>query len=169
MEVKSEFQQKPTVLLNEVIELKNTSSNADTYMWSFGNGVSSMDTDPHVSYSTEGNYTITLIASKGSCSDTLKNAISVLNPVELGVTSSNTEVVEVYTSNGTLVIRNPANNGKQLTMYSQLGQIVLFGNIGEKETKLDLPELPTGLYTVNVQDAQGMVLKSERLFISADR
>lgn len=168
-EIKSEFQQRPSVFVNEVIELKNNSLNADTYFWSFGNGASSVGNEPTYSYGEEGDYKITLVASYGACSDTMSKLVTVRSQIELGLEQSKTDFIQVYTSKGKLIISNPELLGQLVTMYSPLGQLVLSGNIAEDLISLDLPELSTGLYTVNVQDDQGTVLKSERLFISADR
>ena len=60
----------------------NTTTGSPTYTWNFGDGspASSAATPTHV-YSAIGTYTVTLIASQGSCSDTLvrTNYISIYN------------------------------------------------------------------------------------------
>ncbi len=54
------------------VTFTNTSSNALTYSWSFGDGTTSTDPNPTHQYTSEGNFTVTLISTNASgCSDTL--------------------------------------------------------------------------------------------------
>lgn len=54
------------------VSFSNTTTGSPTYSWNFGDGspLSSSATPTHI-YSTTGNYTVTLIATQGSCADTL--------------------------------------------------------------------------------------------------
>ena len=68
-----------------------------TSVWSFGNGTSSVTTlvtdQTHVTYNAPGTYTVMLLASKGSCLDTVWKTIKVEIPSKL-------EVPNVFTPNG---------------------------------------------------------------------
>lgn len=56
--------------------------NYDSYTWNFGDGNSNnAELTPSHTYSTEGDYTLNIIAVKGSCSDTAKSTISVREPL----------------------------------------------------------------------------------------
>lgn len=48
------------------ITFQNTSQNADTYLWRFGDGDSTTITNPSHTYDTHGDYMVTLIAENGS-------------------------------------------------------------------------------------------------------
>ena len=49
----------------------NTSANAESYQWDFGDGLgSSQQESPNYTYSESGTYTVTLVATKGDQSDT---------------------------------------------------------------------------------------------------
>lgn len=48
-----------------------------TYWWNFGDGSSSTTANPSHTYSTSGNYTITLIVTDAGCSDTVTQQLSV--------------------------------------------------------------------------------------------
>lgn len=52
-----------------IINFTNTSSNAVTYTWSFGDGNSSFIEHPSHTYTTNGEYTVLLTASNQYCSD----------------------------------------------------------------------------------------------------
>ncbi|MEO9484904.1 MAG: PKD domain-containing protein [Ekhidna sp.] len=57
---------------------KNLSENASTYLWDFGDGTTSTDSDPRHAYSEEGFYDITLIATNDfGCVDTLFRSAEV--------------------------------------------------------------------------------------------
>ena len=65
------------------VEFKNLSEDADDYSWDFGNGLSSKDTDPVITYNDYGDYPIYLIATNMfNCSDTSEMEYHVYhNPV----------------------------------------------------------------------------------------
>jgi PKD repeat protein len=50
-------------------EFNNTSTLATSYTWEFGDGNTSTSTNPTHTYATGGDYTVTLTATNGSCSD----------------------------------------------------------------------------------------------------
>ncbi len=61
------------------IQLKNKSEKADSYYWDFGNGYTSTEEDPVVTYSQDGTFTIMLVsANKFGCTDTSFNNYEVL-------------------------------------------------------------------------------------------
>jgi len=68
--------------VDDTFSFTNTSANADTYSWDFGDGNTSTQTNPTHTYVTAGDYTVELTASEGG-----------LNP------STHTLVVEVYDYN----------------------------------------------------------------------
>ncbi len=53
------------------IQLRNKSERADSYFWDFGNGYTSTDENPYVTYKQDGTYTIMLISANNfGCADT---------------------------------------------------------------------------------------------------
>lgn len=61
------------------VQFSNSSQNANIYTWYFGNGDSSLVTNPSFNYGVAGNYVVTLVASNGaaSCNDTATTTITV--------------------------------------------------------------------------------------------
>jgi PKD repeat protein len=55
-----------TVSEGSAMQLKNTSTNAVSYSWDFGNGSTSTEKEPSFIYNMCGNYTITLTAKDAS-------------------------------------------------------------------------------------------------------
>jgi PKD repeat protein len=52
------------------VQFTNTSTGATTYLWNFGDGNTSTQTNPAHTYLTPGSYTVTLTATNGNCSKT---------------------------------------------------------------------------------------------------
>jgi len=72
--------------------LTNTSANADSYLWDFGNGNTSADKNPDSWYTKSGTYTLTLTAStKDGRKSIVSRTIKVLDRIakQIAVTSLN--------------------------------------------------------------------------------
>lgn len=70
----AQFAVYPTTPLNvpgEILYTDNRSRNATEYLWDFGDGNTSTDPEPQHKYTTEGTFTVTLVArSSNGCADT---------------------------------------------------------------------------------------------------
>lgn len=69
------------------VTFTNTSQNYDAVSWNFGDNTAlSSDVNPVHTYTQEGNYTVTLTATKGSDTDVVSQQVSVANTsVDLGI------------------------------------------------------------------------------------
>lgn len=63
-----------------LLEIENTSAEASSYQWSFGDGNESAVADPIHTYTMDGTYTVTLIALNTCGADTATQTISVVTP-----------------------------------------------------------------------------------------
>ena len=61
------------------VSFKNQSTNAQSYVWNFGNGKTSTQKDPSITYSAEGTYSVSLTASNGETTDTYKIFLCRIN------------------------------------------------------------------------------------------
>jgi PKD repeat protein len=60
------------------IALTNTSTNASSYVWSFGDGNTSTLANPNHTYATQGTYTIKLVATNANgCKDSISQNVSI--------------------------------------------------------------------------------------------
>jgi gliding motility-associated-like protein len=68
-----------TVYFPNGVTFTNTSTNADSYLWSFGDGTTSTDVNPVHYYQKKGDYTVTLTATnQGTCNNSVsKGKISL--------------------------------------------------------------------------------------------
>lgn len=69
------------------VTFTNTSQNYDAVSWNFGDNTAlSADVNPVHTYAQEGNYTVTLTATKGSDSDVVSQQVSIANTsADLGI------------------------------------------------------------------------------------
>jgi len=80
------------IFTNELISFLNSSINAATYFWDFGDGMSSAQVNPYHMYSVPGTYEIMLITiSPDGCMDTLYQLINIVEGLE---------IPNVFTPNG---------------------------------------------------------------------
>lgn len=80
------------VVLGAVVSFTNTSSNATSYTWSFGDGNSSTLTNPTHTYATDGVYTVTLTAMNSCGSSTFSQMVTIVTTPVASFTVSDTAV-----------------------------------------------------------------------------
>lgn len=59
------------------VAFTNSTTNATSYNWTFGDGGSSTSQNPSHTYTTNGTFTITLAASNGNCSDVSTSTVTI--------------------------------------------------------------------------------------------
>jgi gliding motility-associated-like protein len=60
-----------------VVFTNTTSGAVSSYLWDFGNGISSNEVSPVFTYDKGGNYQVALVARENNCSDTARKTISI--------------------------------------------------------------------------------------------
>ena len=125
------------------VQFTNNSQYATSYLWNFGDGASSEEQSPTHTYSTAGNYTVSLTAtnSAGSDTETKTNYIKVYaNPTLALTTTPETEDV--------------TNNGS-VTADVNGGAIPYNYNWSNSGTGSQIISLSAGTYCVTVTDNNG--------------
>ena len=84
------------ICIDEVITFTNTSIDALTYIWTFGDGGTSTLDNPSYSYTATGQYTVSLTAINGTVQATITNTIMVNNPP-----NANFSLQQIDNCNGT--------------------------------------------------------------------
>ena len=139
-----------------VVTFSNSSTGATTYNWNFGDASNSSASAPVHAYATNGNYTVTLIASNATCSDTVTFNITI-----------NVGIAEIKTLVGVNLYPNPVNQEATIdvnltesttivvTVYDITGKAVM--NVFEGQMtagittlKVDASELPAGIYFTTI-------------------
>jgi len=72
------FTHNAPVCLGKPIVFTNTSANADTFLWTFGDGTTATETHPMHSYTATGTYTVNLEACQDAACDTAQDTVEVL-------------------------------------------------------------------------------------------
>jgi PKD repeat protein len=77
------------VCLGDIMNFNNTSTGATSYAWDFGDGSgTSSATSPSYTYASANTYTVSLIATNGTCVDTITQSVVVNNAPQVSFTST---------------------------------------------------------------------------------
>lgn len=145
---------------NYTVNFNNSSLNADSYLWDFGDGESSIQNNPSHVYAEPGTYTVTLEAHYMECSDIVTHNILLplvgigeqynINPAVILIFPNPTTGI-VYLSSKVTLSGKPSikvidTNGKTLFYRS-------FEKILENEyQKIDLSQLEKGIYFLKAEN-----------------
>jgi len=136
----------------------NTSQNADSYTWDFGDGYSSNDDNPWHSYDTTGTYTIILYALNENCgmnSSVLYNYINIIHPTNISTFSVDAQFI-VSPNPFTDVIRihgkDLSTGALSLKMYDVTGKEIRGLTIMRNDEELIVSDISNkiaaGLYSL---------------------
>ena len=109
--------------------INNSSSDAVTYLWNLGDGTTSTDVDPSVTYTVEGTYSICLIAyTATSCTDTTCQTAEVIEEVESVIGIPTAFSPNNDTHNDVLFVRGSGITSFTLMIYNRYGEKVFESN-----------------------------------------
>jgi PKD repeat protein len=132
------FTHQSNVCRNSPVSFTNTSSGATSYQWNFGDGGTSTATNPTHSYSTAGNYTITLIAINDCfCKDTFQSTITVDSLPGPDITCPSTlcaDQTATYTTSATGCIYNWFVTGGTIVGPNNLQSVTVLWGPGQLGT-----------------------------------
>ena len=151
------------------ISFINISLNSDSYLWDFGDTKTSTETNPVHTYSSPGDYIVTLTSYNENCGDVaFSDTLTVLQlPVESIVLD---DILSLYPNptTGLLTIEliNPVHNNMKIEIYNLHGQKIysLQFNPNEGKEIIDLGGLPKGIYMVRVTSED--MISSGKLILS---
>lgn len=127
----------------------NASTNADSYLWDFGDGNSSVSLDPWNSYAGAGTYTIMLIANNGTCpADTSTMTIVVNSSIGISENSDSQHIV---------VFPNPVTNNLFIQSERSFDKVLIKDVSGKlilesdqswdtKQANVNLSGISSGVY-----------------------
>jgi hypothetical protein len=135
----------------------NTSSNATSYSWDFGDGNTSNAANPLHIYAADGSYTVTLTATN-SCGETSTKTLQV-NVNVTSIEEAAQLAVDVYPNptSGFTTVRVEGLNVQNLNLklMDLAGRVLLTktisGQAGNFETALNLTKLASGVYLVRIE------------------
>ncbi len=141
------------------VQFNNASSFGTSYLWDFGNGLTSTQSSPTYQYQTPGNYFVCLSTSNSCGIDT---SCQWLNVIPFSIEENNLANFIIYTNPATTEITITGIAPAYLKLCNTLGQTVAEAN---KSNKLYVGNLPQGLYVLQMFDEKGLVVKTERVVV----
>jgi len=135
---------------NNPVNITNLTSSANSYIWDFGDGSSSILQNPTHTYTQLGSYTITLIAlNSNTCSDTVSHIVSVSNT---GITDypSLNPIIYIDSRNNTLNINNVIKKSI-IDIYDINGKILINKTV-ENRIVIDISAFSKGIYILKVSN-----------------
>jgi PKD repeat protein len=161
-----------TVAVGSNVLFTNSSTNATSYLWNFGNGMTSTDQNPWTVYNQIGTYNVQLIAyGIGTCdNDTTELTIQVMDASSI-VEMNSLLLVNIYPnpSNGQFELTLQSSTPITLTIsiYDRIGKLVetLAQSTvvnGQTTISVDLSgfNLADGIYSIVLQSEEGKLTKS---------
>ena len=145
------------------VDFTNASSNATSYVWDFGDGNSSVLSDPSHTYAINGNFNVWLTATNTCGSDSINHIIS---GIYIGI-----EELPIDNFNNISIYPNPAvdiihiagvENIESFRVSNVIGQIVYQQKVSSNETTVsfDVSQYPAGIYTVNFITIKGNIFSA---------
>ncbi|MFH1320290.1 MAG: T9SS type A sorting domain-containing protein [Bacteroidota bacterium] len=138
-----------------IVTFTNQSDSAINYFWDFGDGTTSDDTNTTHIYQDSGVYIVTLIAKNCSRRDTVKDAIVISFTGIKEKIISIKEKISIYpnplTEEITLQFNQPGNEDIKIRIYNVLGELVYKNIIPQSRNKVNLSDLPGGIYLLQLE------------------
>ncbi|MBL0138185.1 MAG: T9SS type A sorting domain-containing protein [Bacteroidetes bacterium] len=145
-----------------VVDFTNTSTNGQTYFWTFGDLTSSTSQNPTHTYSNLGTYTVCLTATgSNGCTDTICQSITITS---VGIADISIDhQVEIYPNpvQDLMKIRfNKSSAGKNWTILltDMLGQVVeekSFENVMQNsDYSINVSGIAPGSYTLVLKNTE---------------
>lgn len=152
------------------VSFTNTSTNATSYIWDFGDGSASLQTSPTYTYDIPGNYPVKLIAENANCADTTNVTVSVTVGIEEKDAFNSIKLYPNPAANFATLSMDLINNSDvQVLVFDLAGKLVydiknekLFA--GQHNVKIDIAGLNNGLYLVTIKADRAVV--SKRLVVN---
>jgi len=143
-----------------IISFSNTSQNAISYLWDFGDGNTSTETNPVHTYAADGTYLVSLTSASEMCGNDVFTETLVLNTIGISEPESAT-LLQVFPnpSNGNFNIR-AAFDLKDVTvkLYNLQGKLIIETNVGsvskDNAINISTENLTAGMYFLDISSNQ---------------
>ncbi|MFD2514063.1 M43 family zinc metalloprotease [Pontibacter locisalis] len=154
---KTELSGDTLVVAGKSIKFANASAGIrpTSYKWEFEGGTpaASTERDPVVTYSQPGKYNVTLTISNGNLTST-ETKVDYIN------VTVNDLVVYPNPSTDFITIEQPARIlVRQVQMVNHVGQVMLTAEARDRVLRLDIREMPSGIYFLHITSTNGTFTK----------
>ena len=136
---------------NQELAFINTSTEATSYTWNFGDGNSSTDENPVYTYDASGTYTVELTATNDVCADNLYSESITVTYVGISKIEANISIVP-NPNNGMFVIDFGELNTSEtsVTVLTVGGQLIYESNNTANVHQIDLSNHSKGIYFIKI-------------------
>jgi hypothetical protein len=136
--------------IGNTIQFENTSYNATQFSWYFGDGDSSILSNPTHIFINGGSFTVQLMASNNCYSDTITLNINI--PNSTSITSEFDPEMMIYPnpSNGLIQFNSVSGIGEIYKLYNSTGLLIKSGKI--ESLQLDFTNISKGLYYLEISN-----------------
>lgn len=137
-----------------------SSGNPATYIWKFGDGDTAMSANPSHIYNTAGQYTVTLIVSDPTTTDSIVKT-NYIDALPNGIDQSSfLQNVDIYPNpikqNQNLFIKHERVNINNIAIIDLLGKSIPFNTtIGQQITEVSFDNIAKGIYFIRLTDSKG--------------
>lgn len=146
-------------------QFTNTSYNATSFLWNFGDGSTSTEKNPIHEYAIAGNFTVRLRVQNCAFIDSNYHYLNV------GSTAIHRSIephasLQILPNPASQEIRIQSNSsyvGEEYVIMNQMGAIVLRGILGEKDTFISIADLPNGIYLFSCKSQQNKAIRFSKL------
>jgi len=154
-------------IINEPTQFNNTSQAATSYLWNFGNGNTSNETNPNFTFTNDGNFQVSLIASNSVCPDDIYTETIVITNIE--TISNMLEELKIYpnpTNKIFFVELSSKNNTRvNIKIINTNGQVCteIIENIkmGNNKLEFDISNFSNGNYMLYIYDNNDINIKAK--------
>lgn len=146
------------VIGNGNVEFFNSSLNASTYLWDFGDGNFSNLLNPTHDYLAVGQYEVSLIAYHCGFVDTVKNLVNILS-IDIEEKKENSLKVFPNPSSGDVYLfADQTYFGDNYMVYDLYGKVILIGKISSELTNFNLNDKTAGLYFLKIGNKDDILI-----------
>jgi len=146
------------------VSLNNTSTNASVYSWTLGNGATSTSTNPVITYSANGTYTVILMASNSCNSNTTSAVITILSVGLKDILLSDNFNVYPNPASTIIIVNNDVCEDCALTIYNSEGRQVYYQKSVNDSVKVTVSDYKKGIYLIKLTDKENGTI-SKKLII----
>ena len=147
-------------IVNNVVTFTNTSTNATSYQWDFGDASNGTSQNPTHAYGSIGNYTVTLIASNSCDADTIFFTISILSGIELIDNSMGITIYPNPSSGEFMISFNETLVGSVgIKIYNLSGEILIEQKNVANTLEIDLSDYSAGIYLLSIETNDAIIRK----------
>lgn len=137
-----------TTISNQQIQFTNTSTNATSYQWYFGDGDSSSSVNPTHQYSSGGTYNVKLIASSCNKTDTFNKSITIAITSIHSTHETNTIMISPQPVHTILSLNQSVVNATPFAICDMDGRMVKNGILPPPNKSISMDDLIAGGYVL---------------------